>query len=84
MIETQIKNGFERKEIPFPKLMRGLRTGTIYLAMSQRGSVYGPQVQTVVMATSHNNNQNFGERAVYSLEWLEDFHGEVIIRNKNA
>jgi hypothetical protein len=83
MIESHIRDNIKTKEVPFPKLMRGLRTGTIYLAILKRNSVYGPQIHTIVMAVG-NSLHKVGDRAIYSSEWLEDFHGEITLRNRNA
>lgn len=82
MIEACINEKYVKKQIQFPKLMRGIKTGTIYLALSQRNTVYGPQTKAIVI---HSNkiDQKVGDTAYYSSDLFEDFNGEILLRNKD-
>lgn len=64
--------------------MRGNRTGAIYLALSEQNSLYGPQIQTIVLVSGSGDSFNIGHKASYQSIWLDDFDGEITLRNKNA
>lgn len=65
---------------PFPKLMKGKNTGTIYLATESIATMYGMEYRTIVLDPK-TQDQKVGEVNRYLLNLLEDFDGEVTLRN---
>lgn len=84
MIKSNVSYERIKEEIPFPKLMIGNRTGTIYLALSKKilSTTAFCQIETVVLSPGKNSNLKIGERNLYSSILLEDFHGNLTLSNK--
>jgi hypothetical protein len=86
MIKSEIsEKSKDIKEKPFPKLMIGVNTGTIYLALADTPNSFNCSnyytIKTIVLVPTKTSDLFVGDINVYPSDMLEDFEGEIKMRN---
>lgn len=79
MIESTVSNNKPKKVKAFPKLMRGIQTGTIYLALELDACA-----QTITCITLHqakDTSTKVGSKNRYDAFLFEDFDGTLTLTN---
>lgn len=79
MIKSTYSNNVKPNKRPFPKLMRGINTGAIYLA--HKFNAWPQTIESTVLHPGKDLSAKVGDKHNYDAFLFEEFDGSVTLTN---